>query len=293
MGNVMRNTVLAALTLSMVMAADQDIPTLIAALSDSNNATRAEAAALLREKLAENPSLRLDDHGEEFWTKRFSSIQPGMKEALVLKLLPANARKELIAGTGGGHVEVWRLDSYWKLDVAYHNPDTVAAQPKLTHEAMPLWVQPPTDHTGPWVSYYVNGQKLSESQYRNGKYEGTVSGYHDNGQKSYEQHYAEGVSNGPDFGWYRDGRRMYEGQYANDKQAGKWTRWREDGKLMQREEYKDGQLDGISTFWHPNGQMQREVHYKNGKEDGLVRVWDASGKLLWSVEYTDGKQSAW
>ena len=285
----MRNTVLAALTLSMVMAADQDIPTLIAALSDSNNATRAEAAALLREKLAENPALRLDDHGEEFWTTRFATVQPGMKEALVLKLLPANAHEELISSTGGGHVEVWRLDSYWKVDLQYFNPDTVAAKPKLRHEAMPVRVEPPTNYTGPWITYYVNGQKHQESQYRLGRYEGSQSAYHDNGQKSYEQYYVDGVCTGPDSGWYRDGRKMYEGRYASDKQDGTWTRWYPDGTTQTRAQYKGGLFDGTSTSWHANGQMQYEVHYENGKQHGPDRAWDSAGKLLWSREYAHGQ----
>src|SRR5712664_685076 len=107
----MKKLALASLTLTMAIAANQDVAALIAALSDPNNATRAEAAALLREKLAANPSLRLDDHGAEFWTKRFASIKPGMKKVQVLKLLPAYAQVDLIAGSGQSHAEVWRLDS--------------------------------------------------------------------------------------------------------------------------------------------------------------------------------------
>src|ERR1700690_3147260 len=110
----MKKLALAFVVLSMAMAQNKDVAALIAALSDPNNATRAEAAALLREKLAANPSLRLDDHGEDFWTKRFASIKPGMKKAQVLKLLPVYAREDLIAGSGWSHLESWRLDSYWK-----------------------------------------------------------------------------------------------------------------------------------------------------------------------------------
>ncbi len=285
----MRNTVLAWLALSAAMAQSDDVPALIAALSDANNATRVEAAALLRETLAANPSLRLDDHGEEFWTKRFATVLPGIKEALVLKLLPVNAQEELISSTGGGHVEVWRLDSYWKVDLQYFNPDTVAAKPRLSHEAIPVRLEPPTNYTGSWITYYVNGQKHQESQYRLGRYEGSQSAYHDNGQKSYEQHYVEGVCLGSDSGWYRDGRKMYEGQYASDKQNGTWTHWYPDGTMQTRAQYKSGLFDGVSTSWHANGQMQYEAHYENGQQNGLDQAWDTAGKLLWSREYVHGE----
>ena len=40
-----------------------------------------------------------------------------MKKAQVLKLLPANAKKDLVAGSGWSHLESWRLDSYWTVQV--------------------------------------------------------------------------------------------------------------------------------------------------------------------------------
>ncbi len=289
----MRNVALAFLALTMAIAASQDVAGLIAALSNLNNATRAEAAALLRERLAADPSLRVDDHGRKFWAKRFAAVRPGMKKAQVLKLLPANAKKELVVGSGQSHLESWRLDSYWTVTVHYTNPDIVAAPPTFTNEAMTIGVSPAADYSGAWVTYYVNGQKHRESQYRSGKLDGLHSDYYENGQKSVEQNQVNGECAGPGTGWYRDGRKMYEGQCVAGKYGGAWTHWREDGTLLQRVEYKDGQFDGVSTFWHPNGQMEREVHYKKGKENGLTRAWDSTGKLLTAVEYTDGRQSTW
>ena len=53
-GALAKSLPLALLTLTMALAASQNVPALIAALSDANNATRAEALA---EKLAADPSL--------------------------------------------------------------------------------------------------------------------------------------------------------------------------------------------------------------------------------------------
>ena len=211
----MKTIALACCALSLVMAASDDVPTLISALSGLRDADRAQAAALLREKLAANPSLRVNDRGLEFWKKRFARVRPGMRHAQVLKLLPGDAQEDLIAGSGQTHLQSWRLDSYWKITVQYHNPDIVAERPTFTNEAKTIGVEPPKEYTGPWVTYYVNGQKHDERQYRNGKVDGLLIAYYDNGQKSYQQSNVEGVTTGPGTGWYRDGRKMYESQYAN------------------------------------------------------------------------------
>ncbi len=134
-------------------------------------------------------------------------------------------------GSGDSHVSTWRLDQYWTVTIQYRNPDTVIERPKLHNGAMRIWVKPPVDFTGFWVTWYVNGRKSHEIEYKNGKYHGKFIAFYDNGRKCVQQHYRNGVCSGADSGWYPDGSKAYHGNHADGKQTGTWTHWDRDGNV--------------------------------------------------------------
>ena len=273
----------------VAIAGDEDLSRLVARLHEASNEARAAAAASLRRALAANPSARTNDHGRVYWEQRIAQVNPGMKHAEVVTLLrPHDQGERGSSGSGVTHVATWRLDHYWIVVVQYRNPDSVIKRPTLHRRAMSIWVKPPKEHTGTWVTWHVNGQKSHEIEYENGKYDGRFTSYHDNGREAVEQHYRSGICSGVATGWSRNGRKCYEGQYASGKRQGTWTHWYEDGQLRSREQLKNGETDGIRTTWHPSGQKQYEVHYRSGKKHGPDRAWDEAGRLLWSREYRNG-----
>lgn len=220
----------------------EDASGFVAALSSPSNETRAGAAASLRRLLTADPNSRTNDHGEKYWKQRVASVIPGMKHSAVMKLLPAydqalSAEQLLWSGPGSGdsHIATWRLDHYWTVTIQYRNPDTVIEHPKLQNEAMRVWVIPPEDFNGTWVTWYVNGRKSHSIEYKNGKYHGAFIAFYDNGNKCYQQHYRNGVCSGSDSGWYPDGSKMYHGNYTDGKQTGTWTHWKADGSVKTAE----------------------------------------------------------
>lgn len=221
----------------------EDPAALVALFRHPDNETRATAAAAMRGLIVTNPSLRTNDQGEKYWKKRVESVTPGMKHSDVMRLLPPydrtlSADRLLWSGPGSGdsHIATWRLDHYWSVTIQYRNPDSVIERPKLQNKAMRIWVEPPGDLTGTWVTWYVNGLKSHRIEYKNGKYHGAFIAFYDDEQKCYEQHYSNGVCSGSDSGWYPDGNKMYHGNYTNGKQTGTWTHWDRDGSVRNVEQ---------------------------------------------------------
>lgn len=67
--------------------------------------------------------------------------------------------------------------------------------------------------TGKWVSYLENGQKLSESNYKND------------------------LNNGYSMVWYPSGKTRYFGDYKDGVKIGKWSFYNESGELTSEKIY--------------------------------------------------------
>jgi hypothetical protein len=229
--------------LTAFAAADvqKEIATYVTSLEDENAAVRDRAAAKLRELLADEGTAS-GAHNESYWTKVLQSITIGMTRAEVEKIIPSNEETQPTVGQGMGSVSVkHRLDNNWQATLYFDADGKVYAAPKLQKSVLSIWVPPAPDFTGKWVTYFVNGQKATEIDYKDGEYNGTYSSFYANGNKSYEQHYVNGVVQGSDQGWHENGRQSYTGQYVNDRQDGLWI------------------------WWNPDGTKQKEVLYKMGK----------------------------
>jgi hypothetical protein len=111
--------------------------------------------------------------------------------------------------------------------------------------------------TGKYVpSYYENGQKKSESNYKNGRLDGLSTNWYENGQKKSEVSFKDG------------------------KPSGLLTEWYKNGQKERESDHKDGKLNGLITEWYENGQKKMEWNFKNGK-DGKpdeFTTWDKNGQ---------------
>jgi hypothetical protein len=263
----------------------------IKALHNVKSEVREAAAKALRRIIARYPSgtsnIRSNDSGEAYWMEKVSQVRVGMTRIEVGKILPALLKSaEDITPSGDAS---YRIDNDWMVMIPYRSSEKVISSPKLAKSELSVGVPPPKNYTGTWTNWYVNGQKVDETQYEKGRYNGLVTVYHDNGQKSYEQHYINHVCDGPDIGWYRDGQKMYSGQYRKEEQDGKWTIWFANGEKRGEENFKDGKFDGLIAWWYENGQMSLEEHYKNGVQVGFAAAWNEQGVLEYRREYKDGK----
>ena len=112
-----------------------------------------------------------------------------------------------------------------------------------------------TPFSGNCIANNINGNKLKERKYKNGKLQKDIT-WHKNGQIQQEQTYNDNIKEGVWKWWYENGQKMREKTYVNNALNGKWE------------------------FWHENGQKIYEAEYKNNQETKPKR-WNSKGKRLW------------
>jgi hypothetical protein len=130
----------------------------------------------------------------------------------------------------------------------------VAAVPKSCPDGAELKGSPPPDGTEIWcekevggvpvkdgafVVYNLNGARMIDGYYHDGKQSGEWTMWHANGQRSSVDHYSDGVQNGKHTSWYSNGSKAIEGEYHNGKREGVWHRWDPNGFKQWTEVYKD------------------------------------------------------
>lgn len=140
----------------------------------------------------------------------------------------------------------------------------------------------------PTITYWPNGKKRSETEYKDGKKNGKDIFWYDSGVKNIEAEYKDGKRTGKHIFWNRNGIKENETEYKNDKEDGKKTSWSESGIKSCEVEYKDGKMNGKETWWNENGTKSYETEYKDGKKIKFTG-WNESGIKYSEVEYKDGK----
>ena len=164
------------------------------------------------------------------WDNVVASITNGMTKTNLLKLLaPFKVTAQLGFGSGGSRSEYYRLDDAWVLVCWFRNDGNILLERKLESDLRHIWVAPPADFTGTWITYRVNGQKSRQIGYEAGKYHGQFIAYYPDGSKCFVQHYEHGTCEGDDTGYYPSGRINYRGAHKAGKQAGTWVWYSESG----------------------------------------------------------------
>ena len=139
------------------------------------------------------------------------------------------------------------------------------------------------------TDWYENGQNRSESSYKDGKLDGLSTNWYSNGKKEQERNYKDGKLDGLSTKFYENGQKKLEGNYKDGKKDGLWTWWYENGQKKEEDFYKNGKQDGLSIFWYENGQKKYERNSKGGELDGLSTHWYENGQKREERTYKDGK----
>ena len=82
-----------------------------------------------------------------------------------------------------------------------------------------------------YTRWYENGQKKSESNYKDGKLNGKFTYWYENGQKMFEVNFIDGKYDGKVTQWYENGQIEREGFNEDGKSVGWWRFWLEDGQI--------------------------------------------------------------
>ena len=78
-------------------------------------------------------------------------------------------------------------------------------------------------YTGKSYKLYPNGQKQSEINFKNGKFDGAFITWYENGQKETEVNFKNGEPEGLGFAWHRNGQKAMEGMVENEDSQKFWN----------------------------------------------------------------------
>jgi len=200
-------------------------------LASISQSTRDAAAKVQRETWT--PPARTN------WDSLLASVKEGTPRTKILELLlPFKVTPEDGGASGTVMFQSYRLDDLWLLQCSYRDGgDYPLLRRGLVEQMRSVWLLPPTNFTGIWTTYWINGQRQMEVHCTNGRNHGEFIGFYSDGKRAYVQHFKYGRIDGEDIGYFRSGRTNYLGLYRDEKQVGVWVHFNEDGSTNSVRDY--------------------------------------------------------
>jgi antitoxin component YwqK of YwqJK toxin-antitoxin module/cytochrome c-type biogenesis protein CcmH/NrfG len=133
---------------------------------------------------------------------------------------------------------------------------------------------------GEALAFYNDGSKMSVTTFKEGLRQGSVNVYYKNGQLKEENNYEDDVAVGDYKYYYQDGQLKLEGLVVKGKRAGIWKGYNPDGTLDYEEEYDEsGKMTGVYRDYDYSGKIYHEIDYKKGEMTGY-RYYDLEGNVI-------------
>ena len=249
-----------------------DLPT--SDLASPSQEVRDAAAKVLRAKA--KPTWKIK------WFFFTSHIKKGEAEKDILELLHScKFNTEPEAGMGGlGEYREYRLDDYWLLGCVFNNNDykrLFLEEWKLKSRWRDVFIKPPTNFSGVWITYYANGQKSTESNYKGGSRSGEFIGFDPNGSKRSVWHYDNGVAQGLYTQYFPSGQIQVQCQYSNAVRVGDRVLYYENGSKRSSEHYDNGKRNSSRTVYFPSGKIESQRQYSNDLRVGFEVHYNEDG----------------
>tara|TARA_Y100001934_G_scaffold73467_1_gene91324 strand:- start:34 stop:588 length:555 start_codon:yes stop_codon:yes gene_type:complete len=118
-----------------------------------------------------------------------------------------------------------------------------------------------TPFTGRAESFYENGQKLLEVNFKDGKKDGLQVIWHENGQKAVEGTNKNGERDGLSTSWYENGQKSLEVNFKDRKRMSTVV-WKPNGEKCPVTNLKDG--NGVLVWYNEDGTERIRETYKDG-----------------------------
>jgi len=128
---------------------------------------------------------------------------------------------------------------------------------------------------------YINGAKVEEAHYDNGKLQGTRKIYRSNGAIEIEEQYDNNVISGKYKTFHLDGTLSQEANYVDGVMQGELKSYYQNKQLKEVVTMVNNEENGPFVEYHENGQKSYEGNYLNGENEyGLLQQYDESGVLI-------------
>jgi len=117
---------------------------------------------------------------------------------------------------------------------------------------------------GKVYAFYSNGTKSLETEYTDGKSNGSFKIYYPNGKIMYQRQDLYGLTNGKLVEYYADGNPKSEYNYFLDNYDGPYKEYYENGKVKEEGKFYNGYQNGEFSYYDENGKLKSKKHFYYG-----------------------------
>lgn len=150
----------------------------------------------------------------------------------------------------------------------------------------------PSNHTGPFTTYWADDIKKEEGEYLEGKRHGPVRTFHADGSLSFEGVFEQGVPVGPVEYFHPGGEVLARSEVLRDgKLHGPVIEYDKQGLRRTEVLFQDGFKQGPEQRWNEDGMLVLEGAWQASLPTGLWKRWNTAGELEREEHYwnTDGR----
>nr|WP_321412400.1 tetratricopeptide repeat protein [uncultured Carboxylicivirga sp.] len=140
-----------------------------------------------------------------------------------------------------------------------------------------------------FVTYDINGRKLTEGQLNKGKSVGKWKIYYRNGQLKSEYEYADDQLNGDMISYYPNGKISVVTPYVNGQLEGKYIAYEKNGQVKTEGYYKNNNTDDNWFKYNSKGELEGLTYYLNGESVGYDYSYGLNGGLTEKRKLFQGK----
>ncbi|MCI4667335.1 MAG: toxin-antitoxin system YwqK family antitoxin [Bacteroidia bacterium] len=126
--------------------------------------------------------------------------------------------------------------------------------------------------TGLAIDSMEDGTLVEETEYLEGKRQGTLRKWFPNGQLSYEAFYENGKLHGQVRSWWTNGNLRSLNHYQTGELHGEQWQWYKSGAKFKKRLLEMGREEGLQQCWRENGKIYNNYEAKNGRIFGLKRA---------------------
>ena len=130
------------------------------------------------------------------------------------------------------------------------------------------------------VSYFQNGMKMAEGNYRNEKKDSLWKFYTDvDGTLISDEYYKEGKKDGDSKNYFPSKGVSEAIHWKNGIREGKWLEFYTDGNIKINGQFKNDEKDGTFRAFYDSGEIKREVDYTSGYNNKIVKTYTRNGEV--------------
>ena len=130
-------------------------------------------------------------------------------------------------------------------------------------------------YSGPFINYYLSGDKYGEGDFLNGKLNGRRKMYYENGNLKLDRYYKNGIENGSSKEYFDDGTLKQSGIFKDGLEHGKWEMYFPNGQLRQSATFQRGKMIGETFTYYSTGKLKSKGTFDDGRiiyDDQIKKV---------------------